>query len=571
MRETRLFDYASSQHLEALPLFEVSVPVQEIRQPRTHEHAWAGLAGNTLWRIINSDQLVFDNVLTKSGLRLSFSSPFLSRPLVVENDDLEHGSVEVFLSCVSEQNGCSCVHLTVGVTSSAGPTFDEQGRLLLPDVIVTCITKVGDDVILGLSNGFWAQVHQTPDSSPRMRLQWLSSSVVDRDTSSPADDTSIISNSSAEGASSQRSLTSSLSMGLMNRLFRSPSRNPEDSGVYSALPYDNNGYSMSKRRDRAAVRGIEKEDSVLAIARIQSESKSFMCLCASGKICLFVWNEDRYICRADLKVPMKLPSTSVEQFIITGSKECAIAILMLDEEPSADSLRVFNISARIRCTGSYSLSSVQIAKRDGPIDRIVAAVAIGESVLVASESRLIADVVNVASEIDSGIGLPPGKLWTLFDDFDKEFGLWQSYDSVILDGKESLILAHRFTPFAIAKALRLETPQTATRQDVDTALKEWQLGEEDIPWKRIRHRAEQVQKVENMKVRDMFVVNGVGVVIARQYVVSVFRSQTEAERKLVADRCSAFPKAFQVSRGEIAQLLGSHGLCQELGARFKAG
>ncbi|KAI0559363.1 hypothetical protein FGB62_155g00 [Gracilaria domingensis] len=299
---------------------------------------------------------------------------------------------------------------------------------------------------------------------------------------------------------------------------------------------------MSKRRDWAAVRGIEKEDSVLAIARIQSESKSFMCLCASGKICLFVWNEDRYICRADLKVPMKLSSTSVEQFIITGSKECAIAILI-----------------------------VQIAKRDGPIDRIVAAVAIGESVLVASESRLIADVVNVASEIDSGIGLPPGKLWTLFDDFDKEFGLWQSYDSVILDGKESLMLAHRFTPFAIAKALRLETPQTATRQDVDTALKEWKLGEEDIPWKRIRHRAEQVQKVENMKVRDMFVVNGVGVVIARQYVVSVFRSQTEAERKLVADRCSAFPKAFQVSRGEIAQLLGSHGLCQELGARFKAG
>eukprot|EP00178_Gracilaria_changii_P027360 TRINITY_DN86_c0_g1_i1.p1 TRINITY_DN86_c0_g1~~TRINITY_DN86_c0_g1_i1.p1 ORF type:complete len:1347 (-),score=175.53 TRINITY_DN86_c0_g1_i1:10996-15036(-) len=571
MRETRLFDYASSQDVEATPLFEISVPVQEIQPPATHERAWAGLARDTLWRILNSDQIVFENVITKSALRLSFSSPFSSRPLVIENTDLEDGSVEIFVSCVSEHNGCSLVHLTVDVTSSADPTFDERGRLLLQDFRINCITKVENDVIVGLSNGCCAQVHRTPESSPKMRLQLMSSNVVDRDNSTPADDTSLISYSSADGASSQRSLTSSLSVGLMNRLFRSPTRNPQDNGVDSAMNYENNAYSIPKRRTRASVRGIEREDSIVAVAHIRSELKSFMVLSASGKVCLFVWNDDKYVCRADIKIPVKLSNTSVDQFLVTGSKECAIAVLMVDEEPSADSLRVLNISARLRRIGSYSLSSFQITKRDGPFDRIVAAVAVGESVLLATESGLITDVINVANEIDTGIGLPPGKFWTLVDDFDKEFGLWKTYDSVIPSEKESLMMAHRFTPFAIAKALRLENPQTARREEVDATLREWHSGEEDIPWKRIKHRAEHVQKQENMKVRDMFVVKGIGVVIARQSAVSVFRPLTEAEQKLVVDRCSVSSDAFKVCRNEIVQVLASHGLCQELAARLKAG
>ncbi|PXF47027.1 hypothetical protein BWQ96_03217 [Gracilariopsis chorda] len=575
MRETRLFEYASLQKVQAFAGSEIPVPTPGFQRlsAQDQKNSWAGLAGTTSWRIENTDQLVLEDVVSSNGFRVSFSSPLSTRPLVRTREGSDDGSVELFLSCFAEQNGCTFVHLEANVSQSVvEPAYNELGKLFLTDLTIKCIAEVSRDVVVGLSNGLCALVEYPTAEIPSIRLQLLSPTISERDNLSQGDDTSIISYSSAEGASSQRSLTSSLSMGLMGRLFRSPRRNPAGDGSDVRLSYDNGGYVSTRRRGRAAVLKMEASDPIIALTELHSTVKCFISMHGSGRIDLYVSEENKYSCRAYTQLPIKLSKVCAEQFLVTGPRECGVAVVMADEDPSADSLRAFKIPLRIMRSDSFSLSCIQIAKRDGPIDRVVAALFVSDDVVVATETGVIADIVNVTGEIDSGIGLPQGRVWTLADDFDQPYGLWGCFDNVIPNPKDALMMAHRFSPYAIAKALRLDVPHSMTRQDIDIKLDEEELSDnQDTSWKRIKNRAEQVSKQEEFRIRDMCMEGDIGIVVARHGVLSVLRSISSFERKVVTDRPLLDSSTFKESNQTIVRLLASHGVCQELGARYKAG
>lgn len=165
-------------------------------------------------------------------------------------------------------------------------------------------------------------------------------------------------------------------------------------------------------------------------------------------------------------------------------------------------------------------------------------------------------------------GLPGRTLWTAVDDVDEKFGLGRSIDCLPDDGQAHLLCAHRFSPSSIAKAIRLQNASTATRDYVYHALAHIHLEDEENGIKRIKHRAEQITKAEELRVCDISWDETVGLVVARKNGIHIMRPLFDCEKRVYAHHDDLLTCDQETPRGSTAWLLASHAACQNVSAQY---
>lgn len=577
MRETRLFDYGNPHDLARISSTDIVFTTGDLDGLGLVRGTWAGLVNDTVaWRVEDGEALILENILTRKGLRLNLSSPLTCRPLVRPGVVESSKVVDILLSCYLNKNGCVLLRIRVTVppaSSSATMTCEEVCRQSLPATCITCMADVGGDPVVGRADGSCAHVKFHNETPSRVNIiPFAPHAMGSSENRSNGEDTSMVSGASDDSVPSHRSVASSMSFGLMTRLFGSPRGNSNDPGRHpmEATSHEHGQPSSMTRRSREDKASYNRTmDKVLCVAKVKLELKALVSLHQSGRLCVYTATDTTYQYVADIVLPVKLSIGIVNHFLLTGPNESVIAAVMADEDPNADSLRVFNITAKIRGERSISLSTTQIAVREGPVDRVVSACFTGEDVIVGSETGFVSGVLNVPNDLDDGSGIPTGTLWTALDEMEQPFGLTQVLDSISPDPKDQLLQAHRFSVNAVAKALRLENPGLVSRTEIEEAVKNTVFDHDaDNMWHRVKARAEQITKSEDLLIRDLCVVEGLGVVVGRQRSLSVLRGLLGAEQKAVENRAHLLLNKEPITLREPGSILSSHGACQVIASQY---
>lgn len=576
MRETRLFDYATPGEVIEFATGDVVISARDVQRVRQPQGQWAGLLNViTAWRVEEGRILVIENASMRKGLRLGFSARISCHPLlrVACADGIT--TVEILVSCFSGSSGCTLIQIRVSMPRSdpsIGISYDEVARQMLPKTTITCMAEVDDDVVVGCTDGSISLVRFATGSSERITIAPFSyNSVVSHSSRNQGENTSMVSGASNESNTSHRSVASSMSRGFMTRLFGgSPHGGAGTPGqTNEGTSQELGGFANLSRRHVNSSSQSKNNDKVLDVALVKLDCKAMMSLHASGRICVYVFKEGMYHFVTDITLPVKLSLGKVDHFLLTGSAESTIAVVMVDEDPRADSLRLFNVTAKIRQERNAGVSFTQIAKRDGPIDRIMSASFTGEDVIVASESGFISGILNVPNDPEQSSGIPCRTLWTAFDDLDQPLGMGRILDEVMPNPKDQLQHAHRFSCSAVAKALRLDNPTFATRSDIATAIKDAVFEEdESTMWNRLKARTEQFTRSEDLRIRGISCLDGVGIVVARQKSVYVLRALLEPEQRSIENPIHLLRDKNPGKSFEASIMLSSHGICQVLASQF---
>lgn len=574
MRETKLYRYASVRETESFTAPEIVFPTSLVNQPALRG-TWAGLVDFSIaWRVEDGRILVFENIFSRKGLRLNLSGPLTCRPLLRVGGAVGARVIEAVLSCHSKQ----CIVLRIRVTipasnSSTNFTCEEISRLMLHRSSITCITDVDDAVVIGFDNGCCGQMRFSGVHGEDISITMFATpTTVNMESRRHGEDTSLVSGLS-EDASSHRSAASSMSFGLMNRLFGTP-RVPAVPLALDAVEGTSQTLTQAprflRRRREGKFSESELRDRVLDVAKVNMNGKVVASLHESGRLCVYVAWEAEFQFIADIVLPAKLSKGLVNHFLLCGPSDSVLAVVMCDEDPNADSLRLFNVTVKLRGEGSMSLSSMQIARRDGPVDRVVAASFTGDDVIIASETGYVSGVLNVSSDVDTNAGIPTGTLWTALDDVDQAFGFGKVLDSVVSELQESLLQAHRYSVTAVAKALRLQNPASLSRTEIEEAVRSiiFESDAENM-WKRVKARADYISKSEDLLVRDLSLVRGVGIVVARRASLFVLREILDPEQKAIGSSTHLLSAKEPMSNRELACLLSSHAACQVIGSQLK--
>ena len=569
MRETRLFDYAVPAEATAFPSHHITVPLFA-PPPTFTPGTWSSLVRDTLsWRVETASSIIFENIITHKGFILNFSSPLTCRPLFT----VEPQSILLTAVSYGNRNTCTVLHIRINPSfeNSASSPCEELARATLTGTTVTTIARVDDDIVAGLSDGNAAVVGAPSQNSTNINLSRfapLPFSKVDH-RRDQGEDTSMVSRESTDSVSSNRSMASSMSMGLMNRLFGGSPRVSNPGNRMPGASVDHSHIQLSSHFRESLRARNASGDGVLAVANVKAEAKALFTLHESGRICMFICRNAQYQFVGDTALPVKLSAAKVDQFLLTGQNGSAIAVVISDEDPSADSLCVYNVTSKLR-QNSAVLSCTHIAKRDGPIGRVVSAVFTGDDVVVGTDSGALSGLLNVSSEIDGTTGIPSGTIWTAVDDVDKPFGLGRALDEVSPTYRGPLVSAHRFSAHAVAKALRSPDSMSVTRDDVLEAVNTLEFeDDEDSMWKRLKVRAEQIAKIEDMRVRDVTMIDGAGIVVARQSCMYILRGLAESERKAFGNCSQLLNDRVSCAKGEVARALSSHAVCQVLASEYR--
>lgn len=577
MRETRLYDYGNIHNSDRFSSGDIAFTTSDFDQLSFTPGTWAGLINGTVaWRVEEGDELIFENILTRKGLRLKLSSPLTCRPLLCASTADSLKLVEVLVSCYTSKVGCILLRIRITIPPtdlSAAITYEEICRQAIPATCITCMADVDGDPVIGRSDGSCAVVKFSDGASPRMNLiPFAPSAIGDSENQGTGDDTSMVSGGSDESAPSHRSVASSMSFGLMTRLFGSPRGTPNVAArnAVEADSHEPRHTISSARRPREEKMSYRKTmDKVICVTKVTLDVKALMSLHQSGRLCVFVATDASYKYVNDMVLPVKLSAGLANHFLMTGPNESIIAAVVADEDPHADSLRIYSVAAKVRGERAIGLSATQIAMRRGPVDRIVSASFIGEDVIIGSESGFVSGVLNVPSDLDDGTGIPTGTLWTALDDMEQPFGLSSIVDAAHPDPRDHLLQAHRFSVSAVAKALRMENPGLATRAQIAETVRTTVFDQDgENMWNRVKARAEHITKSEDLLVRDLCMVGGVGLVVARQRSLSVMRGLLEFEQKAVENRAHLLLNREAVTSPAVGWMLSSHAACQVTASRY---
>lgn len=580
MRESSLFSFTTPVNPDVVPSVYISVPTCASLPDAQSHGSWSGLVDQFIaWRVVHGTTLHFEHILTNDALIVQFSAPISTRPVFLPPTASEAPSLSLLVSCFSQTNGSTFLHVTVSRNlrpATAHPTAVEESRYFLPHVRINAIQLDAPFVIAGLSDGRCVRISlgQT-ETGHQPHLSAFAPTPLPPSLLPKAVDSS--------GSSSFVSRW--LKPHGFDRIRPPHLSVPFSSPSSNVLPL----YTGPK-------------DPVLALATL-SFPRAIATLHQSGRVCLFGCDTGKYIFASDVHLPCQLSITSSTAFILPGPDATLLALVMADEHPKTDSLRVFELAVAETPADPHSLSCRQLVNREGPIPPIIAASYFAEDIIVATRTGIVTALLNepryssepltdappgrlleapdAASDIEpvsprplgtlSRKGLPSRTLWTAFDDVDESYGLGRSIDALQLDNREILLNADRFSSKAIAKALRLPVEDEVTRDYVCDALAQIDLGDQDGGLSRIRQRAEQFTKLEDLRVRDLSWDESIGLIIAREKGVSVMRPLFEAEKRIFKNHQDLLTCDQDTPYGPFAWMLAPQAMCQNIAAQFVDG
>lgn len=579
MRESRLFSYTPSSELDHAPSVFISVPSVTSTRPTQFQGRWAGVAGQiVVWRVQDASLILLEHLITGAALRIVLSSPLCARPLFLPTSDSQSSKLSLVVACHTAGSGSTLLNLHLSRSlkaAMASPEAVEKSRHFIPSSIINDIQRDGPDAVLGLSDGRCARFILSDEAHPPQLVLFSNSSK----RASAA-------GHSASTASIQHNRSSfwrpQASVSFVSRFFT-----PRASDLGMAQ------VSSTHTTNDTLPSHSGPTDSVLALSVTHTDRRLVASLHASGTVCMHMLHDDIYVFEADCALPCKL-STSSRHFLLTGP-ESLLVVVLADEHPKADSLRVFELTIVSSFESPVALSCRQLVCREGPIPPLVAAAFFAEDVVVATKAGVVTALINEPLQIPapgavprvypdlaglsnssltesvhplSSKGLPAQTLWTAIDDVDEPYGFGRSMDALPGDDRAVLLRAHRFSPYAIAKALRLHNPSEATHEYIIDALSQIFLDEVDDGLKRVKSRAEQITKREDLIVRDISWIDSIGLVISREHATYVLRPLFQPEKEVFI-RHEGLLSCDQVTPcGPTAWLLSSHAICQILSAQF---
>lgn len=580
MRESLLFTFTTPGNPDVVPSIYISVPTCASPPDAQFHGSWSGLVDQYIaWRVIHGTTLHFEHIITNEALMVQFSAPISARPLFLPISAPGFPLLNLFLSCYDHTTGSTFLHVSVSRTlrsATAQPSASEAARYFFPNVRVNAIQLDAPCVIAGLSDGRCVRINLVQTEAGHQ-----SHISVFAPTPLPP------------------SLLTKADAPLSGSSFVSRWLKPHG---FDRLRPPHLPISFSSQSANVLPPYAGPKDSVLSLASLIFP-RVVATLHQSGRVCLFGCDAGMYIFVSEVHLPCKLSTTTSTAFILPGPDATLLALVMADEHPKTDSLRVFELAVAETTGSPFSLSCRQLVNREGPIPPIIAAHYFAEDIIVATRTGIVTALLNeprfsptpqgnhrtdrligapdAISDVDPDSprplrtlprkGLPGRTLWTAVDDVDEPYGLGRSIDALQLENSEILLNADRFSSKAIAKALRRPDVDEVTRDYVRDALAEIDLNDQDGDFNRIRQRAEQFTKLEDLRVRDLSWDESIGFIITREKGVFVLRPLFESEKRVFKNHQDLLTCDQDTPYGPAAWMLVRHAMCQNIAAQFLDG
>ena len=582
MRETRFYSYLPESAVSSSNVYSIH-PIT----PWNHATDYlapelgppvrsAGLAGFFSWRVVDGNNIVLEHVVQCTGLRVAFPGPLSCAPVVSVGET--RTSLRLIAAFATEAGSeIVCLDITTG---ESAPQIRKAQAAIDADV-VSALCDAGEACIFGLASGrcgnairaragdnLYIKMFDVPEGAG------LQSHTEDDDINSHNSD---ISRRSITGTA-----TTQQTPGLLSRLFqtsrnpfatpattardhRSPFATPRPSSTRSNRGSINpfGATPRTTRRANAQHGPSPAEERVEALANLQVEETCLVALHANGRIVAFLAGRDgefRYA--GETNLGLKLAKNFARQSLLETGDQHLAAVLTVDEDPQADSVRVFAVGLKWQIGRTVVITCRQLVKRSGPIEKVVDAVVLGNDVIVATETGVISGPMQSTDPDDKGVGLPNCVFWTAVDDVEHQAGLGNCINSILEDPMERLLCAHRFSVDVISKALRLNDLPTTNRGALEKRIRELDFGDEkNAAFAKAQARAEFLMVDMDLPLRGLQMIPGVGLVAARNCGLFVFRQLLVDEKGTLGREMPEFAEYNQLT-GPIACLAASHGSAQ---------
>lgn len=584
MRESSLFTFSNysgdPSDPNATPSVFISVPAPASSHGLQSNSSWSGLQdGLIAWRVIRDNTLHLEHIVSHNALAIVFSASLSTRPLFLPPDSPDSTVFPLIVACYSQATGSTLLHISVSRdlhSAAAQPHLSEENRFFLPGVKVTMIQHHAPYIIVALCDGRCIRVS------------------LDQADANIQSNFSIFSPPPLPHSALRQSELPMESPSFVSRWLK-PSGFDLMRSHHFPIPFSSPSAGLLPTY-------TGPKDPILAIAPLYTPYV-VTTLHQSGRVCLFVNEAASYVFIADVILPCKLSTTSKIGFLLPGPDASLLALVMADEHPKTDSLRVFELSIDFPPGGPFSLSCRQLVNREGPIPPIIAATYFAEDIVVATRSGLVTALLNEPRHalnpgdhegsnfmLDLGDaevepqamsrrpigtlprkGLPGRTLWTALDDVDEPYGLGRAIDALQLEDHGSLLNAHRFSTRAVAKALRLAGVEDISRDNLCDALSQVNITDRDVGLRRIKQRAEHFTKQEDLRVRDLEWDESVGLVVVRETGLYVVRPLFEAEKRVFVNYEDLLGCDQETPTGATAWMLASNAICQNLSAQYVDG
>ena len=590
MRETRFYSYhpesavASSKNLYSIHSVTSWNRASDYVAPELGPPIRAaGLAGVYSWRVINGDNIILEHVVERKIQRFAFPGPLSCVPVV----SFESKSIIRIIAAFATESGSEIVSLVVSPKDDESVEIRRAQAPIDADVVTTLCETAENNWVFGLASGrVGSTTHTNTSESLFIKFFAVPESA---GAHSNTDDEDVRSHNSDL---SRRSITgmgtTQQTPGLLSRLFQT-SRNPFTTPTVtprehpspfttprpSSIRGNRNSINpfgatpRSNRRNYGNFTPSPAEERVEALLHLRVEQNCVVALHASGRIVTFVaGNDNEYRYAGETNLGLKLAKNFARHCLLVTPNNQVAAVLTVDEEPQADSVRVFAINLKWQVGSSIAINCRQLVKRSGPIEKVVDAVVFGNDVIVATESGIISGPMQSSNPDDRGVGLPNRIFWTAIEDVEQDAGLGHSIDGIYDDPMDRLLSAHRFSVDVIVKALRISEIPNTNREIMEQRIREYDFGEDrNAVFVKALNRANFLTVDMDLPLRGLQVIPGVGLVAARNCGLFVFRHLTPEEKSIFGMGAIEQPKDVSLT-GTIAHLAASHGSAQTFFARF---
>lgn len=600
MRETRFYEFqtdaaATNTHRYEVPVVGWAAGSSHGRTnpPQRPPVRAGGLAGGLYaWRVEDARTLVLEHIVERSLVRISVPGALCCAPVVVAGSSGSGGAnpcsrVVVVLAFVAEA-GCEVARLNLQYpTPSPHDSRDTDAprirrlQTVLEDADVVSALMYANETdptstcFYGTLNGHCGRIVEGPDTLelskfdvPAHGTERLDDDVTSTTSASDLSRRSFTTQASNANGNATPSLFSRL-LSTPRSLMPSqtPSNAPETPGVWHTPRSSRTSRSIfsTPRSSRRATTlpSISSTERVEALRLVDIGELCLVVLHGSGRICTLLQTAPGVFQYAgETKLGLTLAKDYSRNILLDAGHEQLAAVLTVDEEPQANSVRVFSVMIKRISSVSVNVICRQVVKRSGPIERVVSAVMLGDDVIVGTETGTISGPMSSVGADDKGVGLPLRLLWSAIEDVEQATGLGGCINRLVEDPRERLLAAHRYSVGVVSKALRF-TNTAASRAVVEKHVREMEMSEDSAAaFTKAIARADFLCVDMDMPLHSMQTAPGVGIVVTRNCGLSVFRTLYNDEKSSIGNAFPTYSQFQDELTGPVAWLAAAHGSVQ---------